>query len=85
MLVKFEQNRMVRTTRNLEHFDNKTKQTNKQTKNKNKQKTNKNKTQKQNKTNKKTFFFFNFNHFWQSVYVIFEDVSEAPAEAETIV
>ena len=49
MLVKFEQNRMVQTTRNFDLFD---KKTNKQTKtktNKTKQKTKQNKT-KQNKT-----------------------------------
>ena len=45
MLVKFEQNRMVQTTRNCELFD------------------------------KKPGFFY--NHFWQRVDAILEDVSVA--------
>ena len=47
MIVKFEQNRMVQTTRNFELFDQK----------------------------KKGFFFY--NHFWQRVDAIMEDVSVA--------
>ena len=46
MLVKFEQNRMVQTTRNFALFD--------KTKNKTKQNKNKNKTKNKTKQNKKT-------------------------------
>ena len=87
MLVEFEHNRMVQTTRNFELL-NKTKQkqktktknkkqkqkNKKQNKNKSKNKNNKNK----NKTKKKWFFK---NHFRQSVDAILEDV----CVAETIV
>ena len=81
MLVKFEQNRMGQTTRNFELFDkNKTKQN--KTKNKTKQNKTKNKTKNRTKQNKKqnnppkknTVFY---NHLWQRVDAILEDVSVA--------
>ena len=59
MLVEFEQNRMVQTTRNFELFDKK-----KQNKKTKQNKKRKQKTNKQNKTKTKTKKQVFYNHFW---------------------